>query len=327
MGSGTTHSVVLLTFLIKAQHQYARVFADKGVNMDNAIESAVEVISSEGAFSVPDRGSRRKWDGPWWQLAILYEMGEVARIPRLAVDSALGQLKHGAWQEFVITEHDVPQTEADKEKMDCCHCELGVFYMILSACGCDTEANLPWIRRWFLKHQLLDGGLNCEPDAYLKSGKSSIVSSLPPLEAVLFFTDRDYTDAEKRFLDNGARYLIEHRLLCSKEGGSVINPEWLKPLFPRFFEYDILRGLHYLVEWSRRRGKPLPKDIIEEGIDRLKSFTRGPGIVIGRQVNDRNGDWHGSAFPLMESVSKVGQESPYLTKQLGSVLSALTNSA
>ena len=291
--------------------------------MRNAIESSIEVITSEGAFSVPDRGSRWKWDGPWWHLAIMFEMGEVARIPQLAVDSALEQLRHGAWPKFVITDHDAPQTEEDKAKMDCCHCELGVFYMILSACGCDVDVELPWIRNWFLKHQLSDGGLNCEPGVYLKSGKSSIVSSLPPLEAVLFFTDRDYTDAEARFLDNGARYLIEHRLVCSKDSGRVINPEWLKPFFPRFFEYDTLRGLYYLVEWSRRRGKPLPKDVIEAGIDRLTSYIRDSEIVIGRQVNDRNGDWHGSAFPLMESVSEVGKVSPYLTKQLDDVLHAV----
>ena len=47
--------------------------------MRNAIESSIEVITSEGAFSVPDRGSRWKWDGPWWHLAIMFEMGEVAR--------------------------------------------------------------------------------------------------------------------------------------------------------------------------------------------------------------------------------------------------------
>ena len=298
----------------------------KSISMDEAIESAIEAISSERAFSVPDRGSRRKWDGPWWQLAILCEVGEVERIPQSAIDSALEQLKSDAWCKFVITRDDAPQTEADKEKMDLCHCELGVFYMILSACGCDTDTELPWIRRWFLQHQLSDGGLNCAPDAYLKSGKSSIVSSLPPLEAVLFFTDRDYTDAEKKFLDNGARYLIEHRLVCSKEGGVVINPEWLKPTFPRYFEYDILRGLFFLVEWSRRRRQPLPKDVIEEGIHRLKRFTRGQGIVVGRRVNDRNGEWHGPAFPLMESVSRVGQESPYLTKRFGSVLDALASS-
>ena len=83
----------------------------------------------------------------------------------VSIDSALEQVKHGAWQQFVIAEHDAPQTEADREKMDCCHCELGVFYMILSACGCDTETDLPWMRSWFLQHQLSDGGLNCEPDA------------------------------------------------------------------------------------------------------------------------------------------------------------------
>ena len=84
----------------------------KSISMDEAIEA----ISSERAFSVPDRRSRRKWDGPWWQLAILCEMGEVERIPQSAIDSALEQLKSDAWCKFVITRDDAPQTEADKEK-------------------------------------------------------------------------------------------------------------------------------------------------------------------------------------------------------------------
>ena len=72
--------------------------------------------------------------------------------------------------------------------------------------------------------------------------------------------------------------------------------------------------------------KTLPEDVIEEGIDRLKSHIKDSKIVIARQVNDRNGDWHGPAFPLMESVGEMGEESPYLTKQLGTVLSAVTSS-
>ena len=88
---------------------------------------------------------------------------------------------------------------------------------------------------------------------------------MPPREAILFFTSRPFTDAEGSFLDDGARYLIEHRLVCSQRTGEVINEDWPKPLFPRFFEYDILRGLAYLVEWSKRRNKPLPRAVIAEG--------------------------------------------------------------
>ncbi len=283
----------------------------------------MEVLASDDAFAIPDRKSRRKWSGPWWHMATLCEMGEAKRIPKPAVKRALQQLKHGAWPKFVITKEDAPRSNLDRSKMDCCHCEMGVFYAILSSCGCNVDAEMPWIREWFLKHQLPDGGLNCTPSAYLRSRKSSVVSSLPPLEAVLFFTRRDYTDAEAKFLDEGARYLIEHRLVRSKKDGSVINKEWLKPFFPRFFEYDILRGLHYLVEWSKRRGNSLPVKIIRDGLDHLKDYIEKSGIVLGRHVNDKKGDWRGSTFPLLKSVSRVGKVSPYLTKQLNVVLSAV----
>lgn len=291
--------------------------------MQRAYDLTFEVLDSDDIFHVPDRKSRKKWNGPWWHMAALHETGMSGRIPEPAVIKALKLLKHGAWHRFVIRPDDAPQTDSDREKMDCCHCELGVFYMILASCGCDVDAQLPWIREWFLQHQLPDGGLNCSPAAYRGHRKSSIVSTLPPLEAVLFCTNRKYTDAEQRFLNEGARYLIEHRLVCSKRDGHVINPAWLKPLFPRFFEYDILRGMYFLAEWSRRTGRLLPAEVISDGLDRLRSHIRPSGVVIGRRVNDPDGEWHGPAFALMDSVGMVGKVSPYLTRQLNAVLRAV----
>lgn len=289
-------------------------------NIEQEIQHSLEILASPDSFAVPERMSRKKWNGEWWHLVTICEMGYANRIPTSVARKALEQLKYGAWPKFVITKEDAPRTRADRAKMDCCHCELGVYYMVLCQCGCDVDRELPWIRDWFLKHQLDDGGLNCTPTAYLNSRKSSVVSTLPPLEAILLFTDRSYTEAEARFLDEGARYLIEHRLVESKRESRIINQEWLKPLFPRFFEYDILRGLSYLSEWSRRRNKPLPKGLIEEGLDRMKSFVKGSEVFVGRHVNDRSSDWRGGTFPLLKSVSKVGKVSPYLTNQLTSIL-------
>ena len=291
--------------------------------MASPMRYSLALLASDGVFSVPDRMSRRKWDGPWWHMATLCEMGESRKIPRSAAEGALELLKYGTWPRFVLTEEDAPRSEADRVKMDCCHCELGVFYMVLAACGFEVDRELPWIREWFLKHQLADGGLNCEASAYRGSGKSSVVSTLPPLEAVLLFTRRPYTAAEAEFLDEGARYLIEHGLVCSKKDGTVLNREWLKPFFPRFFEYDILRGMYFLAEWSRRRKKRLPRDLIEEGLQRMGGYIANSAVVLGRQVNDENGEWNGRSFPLFQSVSEVGKVSPYLTKQLNSVLAAV----
>ncbi|WP_246132161.1 hypothetical protein [Paenibacillus hemerocallicola] len=292
--------------------------------IDRAIEQSIQYLSSDNELvGVGGGRSRRKWDGAWWHMAALYEIGEARQIPEAAVAKALGLLKNSTWPRFVITREDSPIQEADKAKMDCCHCELAVYYMVLAASGCDVDGEIPWIRRWLMKHQLPDGGLNCEPSAYLNSRKSSLVSTLPPLEAILLHTNREFTPEEASFVDEGARFLIEHRLVCSKQDGSLLNTEWLKPCFPRFFEYDILRGMHYLAQWSRIRNKPLPVQVLKEGLDRLGGYIGEEGVRIGRQVFDRNGPWGGKTFDLLEAIAVIGTEPPWLKAQLNAVVTEL----
>lgn len=273
----------------------------------HAIEDSIRFLESTPDLTMENCGdSRRKWNGAWWHMAALYEMGEVRQIPESAIAKAKKILETQAWSVFIISADDHPTSEIDKIKMDCCHCELAVFYMILMDYGCDLDKELPWIREWFPQHQLSDGGLNCEPDAYTHSNKSSIVSTLPPLEAILYYTNRAFTVQEADFLDQGARYLIEHRLICSKQSGNIIDLEWLKPCFSSFFEYDILRGMSFLAEWSRRRNKPLPTDLLNEGIRRLSSYIDPAGLQIGRQVFDPQGPWGGHTFELLEVVAGIG---------------------
>ncbi|OIB03828.1 hypothetical protein AK95_09415 [Paenibacillus sp. LC231] len=289
-----------------------------------AIEESIQFLEFAPHFTMAHgEYTRRKWDGAWWHMAALYEMGEVKRIPQSAIERAIHLLKTQVWPTFIISADDHPTIESDKIKLDCCHCELAVFYMILMAYGCDLDKELPWIREWLLKHQLPDGGLNCDPDAYTHSKKSSIVSTLPPLEAILWHTDREFTEQEAVFLDEGARYLIEHRLVCSKQNGNVIDTDWLKPCFPRFFEYDILRGMSFLAEWSRRRNKLLPVGLIHEGLERLNTSMAAEGLRIGRQVFDPQGPWGGQTFSLLEATAGIGVVSPYLTKQLDRVIERL----
>ncbi|WP_316568896.1 hypothetical protein [Neobacillus sp. YIM B06451] len=293
-------------------------------SIHDAIEVSIRFLESNPEFDFERcKYGRRKWNGAWWHMATLYEMGEVKRIPASAIARAKYLLEVQTWPTFVINANDYPTSEADRMKMDCCHCELAVYYMILMAYGCDLDNELPWIREWFLKHQLPDGGLNCEPTAYTHSHKSSLVSTLPPLEAILWYTNRPFTEQEAVFLDEGARYLIEHNLVCSKENGHIINMDWLNPCFPRFFEYDILRGMSFLAEWSRRRNKPLPVSVLKEGLQRLNNHIEETGLRIGRQVFDPQGPWGGFTFPLLEEVAGIGNISPYLTKQLAAIIRQL----
>ncbi|WP_037284469.1 prenyltransferase/squalene oxidase repeat-containing protein [Saccharibacillus sacchari] len=281
------------------------------------IEASIAFLENTSHFEREhDEISRGKWNGAWWHMAALYEMGEVRRIPESAIVQAKHLLRTRIWPVFVIRSSDAPAREEDMDRWDCCHCELAVFYQILAAYGCDVDTEMPWIREWLLKHQLPDGGLNCDPEAYVHSRKSSIVSTLPPLEAILRHTHRPFTEQEKAFLDEGARYLIEHRLVCSKTSGEVISAEWLKPCFPRFFEYDLLRGLSFLTEWSRKRGKPLPDGFVEEAMARVADYSDGENVRIGRQVWDPEGEWGGETFGLLEALPGIGETSEQLSREL-----------
>ncbi|CAM3522154.1 MULTISPECIES: prenyltransferase/squalene oxidase repeat-containing protein [Saccharibacillus] len=285
--------------------------------VSEAIEASVLFLETTTHFEPShDEDSRHKWNGAWWHMAALYELGEVRRIPASAIAQAKRLLETRVWPTFVIADGDGPSRTQDLDKWDCCHCELAVFYGILQAYGCDLDAEMPWIRDWLLDHQLPDGGLNCDPDAYVHSRKSSIVSTLPPLEAILRHTDRPFTEREKAFLDEGARYLIEHRLVCSRSSGEVIHADWLKPCFPRFFEYDILRGLSFLTEWAGKRGKLLPAKFAEQALERVQPALAGDSVQIGRQVWDADGEWGGETFALLDALAGVGEVSEPLSRQL-----------
>ncbi|WP_416298251.1 hypothetical protein [Paenibacillus illinoisensis] len=75
-----------------------------------------------------------------------------------------------------------------------------------------------------------------------------------------------------------------------------------------------------MAEWSRRRNKALPEDLILEGLERLKPYTTAGNMRIGRQVFDPQGPWNGDTFHLLEELSRMGDVSPYLTSQLERVI-------
>ena len=110
-------------------------------------------------------------------------------------------------------------------------------YRVLAACGVEVDREVPRLRPWCLEYQLPDGGLNCDEAVYTKEvPHSSVVSTLPPLEAVLFDSPNALTEEEAGFVDRGAAYLLERRLFRSvSKAGAVIDSDWLDPCFPRFY--------------------------------------------------------------------------------------------
>src|SRR3989344_1894899 len=234
----------------------------------NELSKAIQYLESQGAIeSIQSDPYWPKWNSPWWHMTLLWEMGEVARIPHAIIETMIKTLDTHYIKIFPIYPSEFLEG-IDMYRKTLCHCALGTIYQVLSSYGVSVDEKLPWIRPWFLRYQLPDGGLNCDNTAYAKlNPKSSLISTLPPLEAILFHTKRPFTDAEEKFLDKGVEYLLKRKLFRSaSKNGVIINEEWLKVGFPRFYDYDILRGLSFIVHWTKIRRKTIPDSSIEEAV-------------------------------------------------------------
>lgn len=266
-----------------------------------------------------------KWDSPWWHALLLHEMGLTHRIPTIAIERLLTAMNTHYLKIFPVAAEEVP-TGLDPYRQVLCHCALGSMEQILSAAGVDVEKELPWVRPWFLKYQLPDGGLNCDEQAYTGSRKSSPLSTIPVLEAVLFHTKRPFTDEELVFLDRGAEYFLKRGLLRRSTDGAVIDPEWLEIKFPRFYEYDFFRGYRLVAHWAKLRDRKISEKLRDEVRTLLQPHLRDDQIVLKRLhlVDPRSynpsadGSWawgDSKSFPLMEEVSGKDKVCEELTRQ------------
>lgn len=297
-------------------------------NYQLLIEKSVSyLVSDEAMDSVACDAYWPKWNSPWWHMLLLHEMGLTQEIPKVMVERVLNALSTDYLKFFPLRESEIPAA-CDPYRHIACHCQLGTMHQLLTTYGVDVDDQLPWLRPWYMRCQMDDGGLNCDEAAYTNAQpKSSVVSTLPPLEAILHCGEkREFTADETKFLDRGAAYLISKKLFRTASTGKVIDENWLKLCFPRFYHYDVLRGLSFLLQWSLRLKRPLSMEAIGETVERIeKQFPDGRIYLqrsswqgaSSRLFDQSTGTWvKGTcgAYPLLEAVSEVGSESIHMTQ-------------
>ncbi len=332
-------------------------------HLEQAFTDSVTYLNSDDAIkSIELDPYWPKWDSPWWHMSLLYEMGYVSYIPDHIVQLVLDMMNTHYLKFFPIHEHEMPVGINPYTRIPC-HCQLGNMYQILRSKRPDVDDVLPWIRPWFLKYQLPDGGLNCEDDAYRISMKSSIASSLPVFEALMMCAEQTgLSEEEDVFLDKAAAYVIDHRLV-HKLTGELMDPDFLKLQFPRYYSYDLLRGLHFIVRWRiyRKTNKAdetisnssvadssvskgaiatiaIADEVIAYGTEILQSKLKDGMLCVERSdltgVRTRNRDamdeWTirapASRFQLLDEVGVIGSPSIFLTQQFEQTRALLENS-
>lgn len=302
------------------------------MNVSMALSDSINYLNSDLAIeSIKHDPYWPKWDSPWWHMSLLYEMGLSKYIPDRMVHMIMDMMNTHYLRYFPIYEHELP-ANIDPYTRIPCHCQLGNMYQILRSKRADVDEVLPWIRPWFLRYQLPDGGLNCEDDAYRVSQKSSIASSLPVFESMMMCAESGGLSAEEEaFLDNAANYVIKHRLV-HKSNGELMDPDFLKLQFPRFYSYDILRGLSFISRWRSYRKTSIADGVMDYGIkilqDKLCEGTlkiERSDLIGSRTKNlDQSGEWTvvepASMFPLLSDVNAIGSQSVFLTQQFEQIV-------
>lgn len=301
------------------------------MNLNEAIEKSKSYLTSDLALESIERDPYwPKWDSPWWHMRLLQELGFATEIPQTTISKMVEVLKKHYLPIFPVREEEMPKG-LDPIRKIACHCAVGSMYQVLFHSGIDVEMELPWLRPWLIRYQLPDGGLNCDERAYTKeSPKSSIVSTINCLEAIFFCRKKDLTDEEESFLNKGAKYLLRQKLFRRVSDGQIIDNNWLEIKFPRFYEYDFLRGYYFLAKWSEYKGETLPSELVEEVVSLVSSQLSPDGIVLKRynyfEKRSYNplpdGSWRwgvASEFDLFKIVSQSGLVCEQLTKQWNEV--------
>lgn len=192
-----------------------------------------------------------KWDSPWWRMLLLHELGKTEWIPQAAAEALAEKIDSACLHFFPHTEEELPP-DTDGWRDIICHCALGSILQVFHARGLDIVQRYPWLAAWFRDNHLPDGGYNCSDDAYRGSRKSSVASTLPMLELLLQVPRLLEAEQRKAIITTGMNYLRQRNLVYSlSDPTRVMDKDFLIPTFPRYYHYDILRGLRFMVHASR----------------------------------------------------------------------------
>lgn len=136
-------------------------------------------------------------------------------------------------------------------------------------------AEIDGIARWFLEHQLDDGGWNCE---WVEgSRRSSFHSTLNALTGLLAYEiDRGGTSAVRAARERGEEFLLRRDLFRRLSTGQTVAPWVDRFVYPSRWRYSVLRAADYFRQATEWRGG-LPDPRLADAIAIIRSTRAQDG--------------------------------------------------
>jgi hypothetical protein len=270
-----------------------------------------------------------KWTAPWWHILLAHERGDSPDPVRTSAARELLEAMRARYIPAFLPE-EFPDLSGTDNSF--CFCALGTIWPAFEEAGIDIEKTLPWVREWVLRYSLPNGGASCDDRLYRQENPgSSIVATTALLEFFVESRLGPNSPAELKFTHGLAKDLIDRKLLHSLPG--TVNEEeledeadWRLLCFPRFYFYDVLRGLTAVTRYAERTETVIPYAAISEAVELLEAKAkRGPLTVERDAISEVGGyvfkdgkrirEERSSLFPALAENLKIGKVSTALQSE------------
>ncbi|MBW7874728.1 MAG: hypothetical protein H3C47_01930 [Candidatus Cloacimonetes bacterium] len=292
-------------------------------------KSTAEWLSSSEAKTMLNRDPYwPKWHSPWWRMHLLMEMDMIDLVPRDFTNQFLEVFNRHYLHFFPLRIEEVPPS-VDPVMQIVCQCALGSAIKMFTLSLKPDRPVIHWFSDWCRQYQMEDGGYNCDEAAYTRDfPKSSLISTLPMLEAMLLECKLFGVKEHLPLLEKGAQYYLRRGLVGSSRSPSVsVDPSWDVPVFPRFYEFDGQRVLKFLKDYAEFVGIALPVEAqnyhrtLETNIYGMARESRPFRTVFDSQfsrVLDSSGEFvkgKSESFPLLDMFLDFSVVWPWLERE------------
>jgi len=300
----------LCDILDKDENDSQVVAAKQAIPKSQVVNKILQKQKPEGFWEEPANPYLPKYKSSYWQIMTLSQLGmdrSDKRVEKACEHIFQFQLDEGGfstyewlsrkekclpspreWTSSIVHEHQYS-------------CLTGNMAAALIRIGYREDPRVGKALEWLVKIQNKDGGWLCPYwKAHIKDKHGCFYGTICPLEAFSELKKENLTKEMKETIEKGAEFLLMHRLFkADHHSYKVINQSWLKPSFPWFYGYNILRGLDVLTKLGYAKDERL-NDAVE--------------ILL--QKRQSNGAWILESAPIgrmQTNIEAKGKPSKWIT--------------